>query len=61
LTDADVTFADDSRTVMKALRRPMRYVQVTASSETATSPESVARQRAFAELASKILVPARPS
>lgn len=37
------------------------YVQVTASSETATSPESVARQRAFADLASQILVPARPS
>ena len=36
------------------------YVQVTASSETALSQESVARQRAFAELASKILVPARP-
>jgi hypothetical protein len=37
------------------------YVQVTASTASADSPESIAKQRAFADLASSILVPARPA
>lgn len=37
------------------------YVQLTTSPETAQSPEALAKQRAFAELASPIIVPARPA
>ena len=37
------------------------YVQLTASPETATSPDALAKQRAFTELVAPILVPPRPA